>query len=279
MRFEIAGRPTLVSAAPRRSAPAVVFLHGTGGAIDWIESEVGLLAWGRSLGVTVAYPQGLPPDPAKAPGFLSNPYRWNDGSTRPGDPLHSTTDDVNVLDGLFDRLVTDFHADPARLYLIGFSNGAAMTFRFTAEGRTPLAGIAPIAGHCWVTPRLQTRPLRTIALLGDRDPLIPVAGGTVVLPWGQRVVERPPIRHSWGKWAIANGGDPHPIESTDGVCRTLQYPQPYGEFTAMIVPGLGHHWPGGAGQLNPRLGGPKESPIRANDVLAAFFDLGHTLAG
>jgi polyhydroxybutyrate depolymerase len=243
MRIEIAGRPTLVSASPRRSAPAVVFLHGTGGAIDWVESEVGLLAWGRSLGLTVAYPQGLPPDPAKPPGFLSNPYRWNDGSTLPGELLHTTTDDVAFLDALFDFLVADVHADPARLFLVGFSNGAGMTYRFAAEGRTTLAGVAPIAGR------------------------------SVVLPWGQRVVERAPIRHSWAKWAIANGGDPVPLESIDGPLRRLRYPMPRGEFAAFVVPGLGHHWPGGAGQLNPRLGGPNVSPIVANDFLADFFRL------
>lgn len=271
-RIEIAGRPTRILAAGPKLAPALVFLHGTGGAVDWVDSELRLATLALRHQITLVYPQGLPPDPGKSPGFLSNPYRWNDGSTRIGDPLHSTPDDIAFLDALFDDLVIRFSADPNRLYLAGFSNGAGMTYRFAAEGRTRLAGIAPIAGHCWVDPPPLRQSIPTIAMIGDRDPLIPIAGGPVRLPWGQRIVDRPTIHASWSKWATAIGHDARPIETAAEHGLTLDYPGP-GMFRAMVIAGLGHHWPGGAGQLNPRLGGPKISVVDANLVLLQAFGL------
>ena len=57
------------------------------------------------------------------------------------------------------------------------------------------------------------------------------------------------------KWALAIGCDPATVESWthDGV-RELRY---HGgvEFRAYVIDGLGHHWPGGRGQLSRRLAG------------------------
>ena len=37
------------------------------------------------------------------------------------------------------------------------------------------------------------------------------------------------------------------------------------------VRGLGHHWPGGAGQLGTKLGGPSASTIDATEQVLGFF--------
>ena len=222
-------------------------------------------------------PAGLPPHPRKPAAFLSNPQRWNDGSTTTDDPHHSTTDDVTFLNDVFNDVVRR-GADPKRLFLVGFSNGAGMTFRYAAEGRVPLAAIAAVSGHCWIDPPILTRPVPTLYMVGDRDPLIPVHGGDVRIPWGNKVVIRPPILWTLSKWALANRCDPITVTSHDVKGITLShFPSqlPGMEFRAVIIPGLGHHWPGGAGQLNPRLGGPKDSPISANEWVWDFFRSRH----
>ena len=64
-------------------------------------------------------------------------------------------------------------ADPGRVYVTGFSNGASMTFRFAAERSTRLAAIAPVAGPCRLrAPRLE-RAVPTLFLVGAADPLVP----------------------------------------------------------------------------------------------------------
>ena len=255
-------------------APAVVFLHGTGGVVEWVESETHLAEFAASAGFHLAVPAGLPPYPQRPVGFLSNPNRWNDGSTTPADPHHSTTDDVTFFDNVFADLVANRGADPQRLYLSGFSNGAGMAFRYAAEGRVPLAAITAVAGHCWINPTALTRPVPTLYLIGDRDPLVPVNGGEVRIPWGNRLVVRPPVSQSLAKWAIANGCESTPISRVveHGIAIS-DYPSRASgmELQSVVIPGLGHHWPGGEGQLNPRLGGPKASPISANEWMWRFF--------
>jgi len=95
-------------------------------------------------------PDGLPVDPARPPSFLTNPKRWNDGSTRPGDPVHSDPDDVAFLDAVIAHAIAHGQADAHRIYLTGFSNGAAMAFRYAAERPGTLAAVALLAGYCHV---------------------------------------------------------------------------------------------------------------------------------
>ena len=119
-----------------------------------------------------------------------------------------------------------------------------------------------------------SRPVSTIYLIGDRDPLVPVNGGEVRIPWGNQLVVRPPVSQSLAKWAIANGCEPTPVSRTVEhgiVVSNYQSHVPGMEMQSVVIPGLGHHWPGGEGQLNPRLGGPKASPISANEWMWQFF--------
>ena len=43
------------------------------------------------------------------------------------------------------------------------------------------------------------------------------------------------------------------------------------EFTVMVVEGLGHHWPGGRGQLKRSLAGQPTDRLDANSAVWEFF--------
>jgi polyhydroxybutyrate depolymerase len=43
------------------------------------------------------------------------------------------------------------------------------------------------------------------------------------------------------------------------------------EFRAVVVAGLGHHWPGGRGRLSERIGGRPSGRVNANELIWAFF--------
>ena len=146
-----------------------------------------------------------------------------------------------------------------------------MTFRYAAARSERLAAVAPVAGHCWLADAKLAHPLPTLYLVGTRDPLIPLRGGEIELPWGNRPVRRPPVLQTLERWAVANGCSVHSIlERDEGGIREERFPGPV-EYRSVTVAGLGHHWPGGMGQLNPRIGGPISSILNANELLWDFF--------
>src|SRR5207244_2145167 len=107
-RRYLLARPRDGIAAP----PAVAFLHGTGGTAAWADTEAGWSAFAARQGFVLALPEGVPVDPGKPPKFLTNPPRWNDGSTKPGDRLHTEADDVGFLTAVIEDVLRRTGADP-----------------------------------------------------------------------------------------------------------------------------------------------------------------------
>ena len=250
-------RRFLVHRPPDRGAaplPAVLVLHGAGGTPAWTLAETGWADKADKEGFFVVLPEGTRPDPAKPPSFLENAPVWNDGS--PSLALAaSEADDVGFIDAVLDAVVESYAVDRRRIFATGFSNGAGMVFRLGAERAGRFAALAPVAGHCWRTDPRPERPTPTLFLVGDADPLFPLEGGEVASPWtGQRVL-RPSLAETLNRWVGALGSG-----------RTGDV-----ELTVRIIHGLGHHWPGGRGELSRRLAGQPCDRVIANDVIWSFF--------
>ena len=231
-------------------APLVVMLHGTGGTALLAIEETGLAEFAGRAGFAVAFPEGLAVNPDSPSRFLSNPQRWNDGSTRAGHRLHTDHDDVGFLAAVIGDATRRANADPDRVFLTGFSNGASMAFRFAAERADLIRAVAPIAGYNWTANPTPVRPIPTLFMIGDSDPLIPLHGGEVQLPWFPKPVVRPGIYPGLADWEKGLGSE---------------------KLQTMIIPGLGHHWPGGKGLLNPRIGGTPSDAVNANERVWEFF--------
>jgi polyhydroxybutyrate depolymerase len=269
---EIGGfrREWLFSPAPE-GAPLVVFLTGTGGTATWADRETGWSELATHKGFALTIPEALPPDPSAAPSFLSNPPRWNDGSPPLFDFDSPLPDDVAFLTAVIDDAVNRFVVDPRRVFVTGFSNGAGMAFRFAAERADRVAALAPVAGHCWVPDPKPSRPVPTLYTIGTQDLLLPIRGGEVRLPWNNRLVRRPPVTEALERWAVAIGCSPIPVpQRDDGTVRVDRYPGPV-VFDAVTIEGLGHHWPGGRAQLNPRTAGPPSAAVNATEMIWEFF--------
>lgn len=249
-------------------APLVVFLTGTGGTAAWADRETGWSKLAAAQGFALAIPDALPPNPLAPVSFLKNPPRWNDGSPPLFDgPPH---DDVGFLVSVIDDAVNRCGVDPRRVFVTGFSNGAGMAFRLAAERGDRIAAIAPVAGHLWVTDPRPARPVPTLYTVGTRDLLIPLRGGDVPSPWVNRLVRRPPVAETLERWAGALGCSPVSQILDEGTVRRERYPGPV-VFDAITVDGLGHHWPGGRAQLNPRMAGPPSDAVDATTVIWEFF--------
>ncbi len=236
------------------SRGAVLFLGGTGGTTDFVLRDTRVVEAATAAGYTAIIPEGLPPNPSKPAKFLTNPPRWNDGSRYDAPAMETTADDVSFLA----ELILALGLGPVRL--AGFSNGAGMAFRLAAERPELVASLVAVAGYCWVEPPKLARPIPTAIVLGTADPLIPLAGGFVRLPWLARPVARPPYLDTVERWAAANGANltPSSMEVAEGYA-VWSYPgRARTEFHVLV--GHGHHWPGGRGLLGEKLGGPNRLP-------------------
>jgi polyhydroxybutyrate depolymerase len=274
-RLHVGGRERtyLVHAPPnpdgRQPLPVVVFLHGAGATARWALSETGWDATADREGFLVVLPEATRPDPSQPPRFLANPPRWNDGCG----PGVSLPDDVAFLGAVLDDVAAHFAVDRCRVYVTGFSNGAAMTFRLAAELAPRLAAVAPVAGHCCLPDPRPECPVPTCYLVGAQDPLIPLEGGVVRTPWGHTNV-KPAVRETLRKWAHALGLSPDAVVAREenGVRIEAFGPrEPDVEFLVYTIAGLGHHWPGGRGQLKKRIAGNPSNRLAANDVILDFF--------
>ena len=167
-------------AAGTRSAlrPLVILLHGHGGSPAQLLGERGTAApmslW-RGLvdteNLLLMAPAGLPGNDHHA--------GWND--CRQDGNGRSAADDTGLVRALIDRAVQTLHADPARVYVMGMSNGAMMALRLATEMPELLAGVVAISGlqaaHSACAAPERAVPL--LLMMGTADPLVPYGGGNV----------------------------------------------------------------------------------------------------
>jgi polyhydroxybutyrate depolymerase len=158
--------------------PLVILLHGHGGSAAQLMGEhhsaAPMSVWRQIAAresLILAAPDGLK-------GRDGHPG-WND--CRDDAANNPSNDDVGLVDALIEREIDQHHADPARIYAMGMSNGGVFAYRLAAELKHPLAGFVavsasmPAASACPVP----TRPTSTLIIGGTADPLMPYAGGNV----------------------------------------------------------------------------------------------------
>ncbi|MCS6772115.1 MAG: hypothetical protein NZ740_08850 [Kiritimatiellae bacterium] len=262
-------RPTVVHQGT--PLPAVIMLDGRGGTPWTAMKSTGWSALADDEGFLVAYPEATRIDPHGPLHFLTNPQMWNAGSGG-SDAERSHVDDVGFLNLLLDDLIQR-GADPARLYMCGFSNGASMTFRFASEIPERLAALGTVAGHFRQNQAGHpTRPIPLAHYFGMQDPISPFHGGLVKLPWGPTEL-RPPARDSAVSWANRNGWSHPPThEAGEGYYRERWgEPGHPAEVVFTAIEDLGHVWPGGHRLLPEALVGRPSDRLSATRELWAFF--------
>ena len=131
-------REYLLFPSERKVSPLVLFLHGTGATASWANQETGWSQLAARAGFTLALPDAMSANPDHPPRFLTNPQLWNDGCpTSPS--TGASTDDVSFLARVIDDVQSRLGIDAKRVYLSGFSNGAAMAFRDASDVPSPAA--------------------------------------------------------------------------------------------------------------------------------------------
>ena len=259
--------PANAGGAPR---PLVVMLHGGGGEPVSTARATGWSRKADDAGFVVAYGRALPLDPTRRPRFAGNPPIWNDGSNLRA--LAPKPDDVAYVAAVIDDVARRVAIDRARIYLSGWSNGAAMALLAAQALGERVAAIAVFGGNSWSDGVALVAPVSLLYVVGERDPLTPPAGGTVRRPGGGPAT-KPPTRDAALAWAGALGC---PAMSEPGErwrWRTERWAgcARGGEVIYAIVPGHGHNWPGAAAVLPERVMGPTAPSLRAEDAMWEFL--------
>lgn len=269
-------RSYIAFAPPRPGAtgrPAIVIsLHGAFGN-GLIQSRVtGFDTVALEQGFIAVYPNG----------YENN---WNDGRNIQAWPAQrDNVDDVGFLDAVIDDAVARFGADPAKVYLTGFSNGGLMAQRYACERANKIAGLA-VVGRVLTRSLADScrpdRPVPFMLIMGTADPRVPFRGGTQNM--GPRIGSIEVIsaeatamfwagvanQSQWTAFDIPNTERGDGVDGGDG--RRYRGAVPV-ELWALN--GGGHTWPRGWAGSPIEETGPISFDVHASRTMWAFFSTG-----
>lgn len=100
------------------------------------------------------------------------------------DPTQSV-DDVGYISSLIEEALATYNTDPRRVYLMGHSNGAFLSFRMACERSDLITGIVALAGATFENPEDCTPselPVSALVVHGTDDPTVLFDGGDLLAP-------------------------------------------------------------------------------------------------
>ncbi|QXJ21705.1 hypothetical protein AGRA3207_002585 [Actinomadura graeca] len=211
----------------------VVALHGGLATMGRMRELTGFDALADGKGFLAAYPDG----------FMTT---WNAGDCC-GPAKIGHVDDVGFLSRMIGELTRAGLADPRRVYVAGFSNGAGMAYRLACERPAEVAAIGVVEGAL-ATRCDPRRPVSVMIFHGTADRSVPFDGG------GRRDIDDgrpfPPVSSAVGFWRKV-GGLPAPDRRVrsrvrGAECGGTGKGRGGAEVVFCRIDGGGHSWPSGA---------------------------------
>ena len=231
---------------PAVPLPLVVVIHGAFDTAAGMEKFTGFSDLADKENFIVMYPNGM--------GIFGFLQHWNAGHCC-GKAASDKVDDVGFVAAAIEDVRARLKIDPERIYMVGFSNGGMLAYRFAAERGDLLAAVAPLAASIGGRPSDEepewripdpVRPLSVISIHGLADDDIPYEGGVSLHRGGTRTYWS--VEKSIGFWVSHNGCNPRAAESyldngrvhikSWGVCRSDT------EVALYLLENWGHVWPG-----------------------------------
>ena len=155
---------------PATEFPLVLLLHGYSedGPTDVAYLHFEPLV--ESAGILLAAPDGL---------LDSSWARFWNATPACCDFDGVAVDDEAYLRGLLADIRAAWTVDPARVYVVGYSNGGFMAHRMACNDAAEIAGIVSLAGETFLDPGdcNPTEPVSVLQIQGDADSIIPYGGG------------------------------------------------------------------------------------------------------
>jgi polyhydroxybutyrate depolymerase len=181
------------------ATPLVLLLHGYMGSGKGADDYLRMSAVAQKKRFLLAYPDGTKD---------SAGHRfWNASAASCN--VDDNPDDVAYLRAVIADMKRRFNVDPKRVYVVGHSNGAFMTYRLACELSAEIAAVVSLAGAS-----LSCTPTNAVAALevhGDADDFIRYGGGQLFCA----PVAYPSAKATVSEWAANNGCDATLLPTTE----------------------------------------------------------------
>jgi polyhydroxybutyrate depolymerase len=231
---------------PQNPLPLVVVIHGAFDTAQGMEKFSGFSDLADRENFIVMYPNGI--------GILGFFQHWNAGHCC-GKAASDNVDDVGFVADAIEDVRGRLKIDPDRIYMVGFSNGGMLAYRFAAERGDILAAVAPLAASIGGRPSEESpewripdpiQPLSVITFHGLADDDIIYEGGVSLHRGGTQTFWS--VDKSVEFWVKHNGCNPKAADTnlnngsvrikSWGVCRDNT------EVALYLIENWGHVWPG-----------------------------------
>ena len=230
---------------PGLGTALVLAFHGLSDKASAFMKYIDIEREADAQNVVVLVPQGL----GVVPG-------WNAGNCC-GEPQLFGIDDVGFARDLIRQAQTELCIDDARIFAMGFSNGAMFTHRLGCELSSQIAAIGPVSGPTMVKECRPEHPVAVLSFHGTADPIVGYEGGGTG--------SFPKIQDVFASWATRDRcmDTPH-VTLQNGNVRCMSYQQcaDRTEDTLCTIEKGQHTWPGSSD------GSPD---IRATAEILQFF--------
>lgn len=140
--------------------PLVIALHGGGGNGRQVAESAGLIDKAAKEGFILALPEGT--------ARIGKLETWNAGGCC-ANAMRDKVDDVGFIRALIDELERAQPVDPARVYVVGMSNGGMMTERVAIELGDRIAGAAAFVGALFGNEPPPVAPVPMLIVNAEKD--------------------------------------------------------------------------------------------------------------
>jgi len=170
-------------------APLIIGLHGYTAESPYAQSYFALGKVADEKGILTVYPSGSKD---------SNGYLFWNATPACCNFDSSTVDDEAYLLSIIDSVSKDYSVDPARIYIVGHSNGGFMAHRMACNQSDRIAAIVSLAGATYSNPKScnPSSPVSVLQIHGSNDAVISYTGGYLfgsAYPSARRTIDL------WGK--------------------------------------------------------------------------------
>jgi polyhydroxybutyrate depolymerase len=239
------------------SFPVVIALHGTGGSALQMEASYGLTEKADRENYVIVYPDGV-----RGTGILGI-RSWNAGACCDY-AMYNQINDVVFIQEVIDKLITAFHINHRRVYIIGMSNGGMMAYRLACELSEKIAAIGVVSATMIMDRPCQ--PQRSMPILhihSQLDSKVPLAGGI-----GIGGYDFPKVDSVMNVWSSLNScSEPTTVENVDVV--HTKWACDRSVLERYVTYDGGHSWPGAT---RTDRGDVPSRAINANDVIWSFLE-------